>query len=229
MAQGPAALEPYDSCLVSDALEACGMVGAVPGIRRIWPSGRVVGRAVTVRLRRLAPGESPPEGPHLGARAIEASTPGDVIVVAHEGRTDSAGWGGLLCAAAAAAGVSAAVVDGACRDVDDAVAMGFPVFARAATPLTARGRTVEAATGVPVQIGGIPVHPGDVVVADGTGVVVVPQDRLDEVAARAADLARREAAMLAALRRGVPPAQVLGGDYDRMLRTNGSTPATVQD
>src|SRR5690349_168970 len=113
-----AALRGLDSCLLSDALESIGVLGAVSGISPVWPCGRILGRAVTVRLRRLEPGEVP-AGPHLGARAIEASAPGDVIVVAHDGRSDSAGWGGLLCAAAGAAGVSGVVVDGACRDVDD--------------------------------------------------------------------------------------------------------------
>jgi regulator of RNase E activity RraA len=194
----------------------------------VWPCGRILGRAVTLRLRRLEPGEVP-TGPHLGARAIEASAPGDVIVVAHDGRSDSAGWGGLLCAAASAAGVSGVVVDGACRDVDDASALGFPLFARSVTPVTARGRTVEADTGSPVQIGSVPVAPGDVVVADASGVVVIPRDRVDEVIAKADVLARREAELLAALRRGVPPAQVLDGTYDTMLHPVGGSPAASQD
>ena len=219
------ALRGFDSCLLSDALESIGAFGAVGGIAPVWPCDRIIGRAVTVRLRRLEPGEAPAPGPHLGARAIEASAPGDVIVVAHDGRSDSAGWGGLLSAAAAAAGVSGVVVDGACRDVDDAHALGFPVYARSATPVTARGRTVEADTGSPVQIGPVTVHPGDLVVADGSGVVVVPRDRVDTVVARADALFRREAELLAALRLGVPPAQVLDGNYDTMLRPIAGTPA----
>jgi 4-hydroxy-4-methyl-2-oxoglutarate aldolase len=214
-------LSGFDTCLLSDAMESIGAFGAVSGIGPVWPCGRIAGPAVTVRLRRLEPGESPAAGPHLGVRAIEASQPGDVIVVAHDGRSDSAGWGGLLSAAAAAAGVRGVVVDGACRDVDDSSTHGFPVYARSVTPVTARGRTVEADTGCPVQIGAVSVRPGDLVVADGSGVVVVPRDLMPEVAASADRLARREADLLAALREGVPPAQVMDGSYDRMLRHNG--------
>jgi regulator of RNase E activity RraA len=121
------------------------------------------------------------------------------------------------------------VVDGACRDVDDASALGFPLFARSVTPVTARGRTVEADTGSPVQIGSVTVHPGDVVVADGSGVVVVPRDRVDEVIEKSGSLARREADMLAALRRGVSPAQVLDGTYDTMLRPTAGTPGAARN
>lgn len=223
------ALRGLDSCLLSDALESIGAFGGVSGISPVWPCGRIIGRAVTVQLRRLEPGETPAVGPHLGARAIEAAAPGDVIVVAHDGRSDSAGWGGLLSAAALAAGVSGVVVDGACRDVDDASAFAFPLFARSVTPVTARGRTVEAATGSPVRIGSVPVHPGDVVVADASGVVVLPRDRVDEVIAKAEALARREAELLAALRRGVPPAQVLDGSYDTMLHPVGGAPGAARD
>src|SRR5215813_4679803 len=172
-------LESLDTCVLSDALEALGGFGAVGGIVPTWECGRVAGRARTVLLRRLAPGESPPLGPHLGARTVEAGEPGDVVVVAHAGRSDSAGWGGLLSAAALSAGLRGCLVDGACRDVDDAVALGFPLFARSTTPATARGRTVEDAYEVPVRLGDVTVRPGDYVVADRTGVVVIPAETVE--------------------------------------------------
>src|SRR5215831_16990160 len=98
-------LESLDTCVLSDALEALGRYGAVGGIVPTWDCGRIAGPARTVLLRRLEPGESPPRGPHLGARTVEAGAPGDVVVVSHAGRSDSAGWGGLLSAAAVAAGL----------------------------------------------------------------------------------------------------------------------------
>ena len=217
-------LRSFDSCTVSDALEACGLTGAVNGLAPVWSCGRVVGPAVTMRLRRLEPGEQPGSGPHLGARAIGASRHGDVIVIEHQGRADSAGWGGLLSAAALASGVAGVVLDGAARDVDDALALGFPVFARSVTPVTARGRTVEAEVGGPVRIGDVTVAPGDVVVADRSGVVFVPQAMVAEVAARASALQEREARMLGSLRQGVPAAEVLDASYDRML-VDGPGPA----
>lgn len=210
-------LRPFDSCTVSDALEAVGALGAVNGLGPVSVPYRIVGPAVTVRLRRLEPGESPANAPHLGALAIEASSPGDVIVIEHGGRTDSAGWGGLLSAAAAAAGVVGVVIDGAARDIDDAVGLGLPVFARSSTPITARGRTIEAETGGPIRIGDVDVSPGDIVVADRSGVVVVPADLVEQVAQRAEELHRKEAGMLAALRSGASAAQVMDASYELML------------
>src|SRR5262245_33467581 len=88
-------LRRLDSCTVSDAMDQLGLEGAVTGLAPAWRCGRVAGRVQTVELRRPRPGEPGTAGPHLGATAIERSSPGDVIVVAHQGRTDSAGWGGL--------------------------------------------------------------------------------------------------------------------------------------
>jgi 4-hydroxy-4-methyl-2-oxoglutarate aldolase len=212
-------LEALDTCVVSDAMESFGYVGALGGIRPMWDCDRVAGPARTVQLAPVEPGETPPPGPHLGARTIESGAPGDVVVVAHGGREDSAGWGGLLSAAAQAAGLRGCLVDGACRDVDDAKNLAFPLFARSATPLTARGRTVEAAFEVAVQIGDVTVSPGDLVAADRTGVVVVPFGRAEEIISRAEDMAKQEQAMLDSLRAGVSVTHVMGRRYESMVET----------
>lgn len=213
----PIRLKEMDSCVVSDALESCGLSTAVSGIARVWDCGRIAGPACTVLLRRLEHDEAPVPGPHLGTRAIESSSPGDVVVVAHQGRSDSAGWGGLLSAAAATAGVGGVIVDGACRDVEDAERFGLPLYARSATPLTARGRTVEVGSCLPIDIGGIPVEPGDFVLADRSGLVVVPEQRAKEVLARAEELMTDERDMLANIMRGVPITRVMNRDYETRL------------
>jgi 4-hydroxy-4-methyl-2-oxoglutarate aldolase len=210
-------LAALDTCAVSDTLESLGRRGALSGIRPQWDCGRIAGPIRTVRLRRLDEGETAPAGPHLGARAIEAAEPGDVIVVAHGGRDDSAGWGGLLSAAAGVRGVRGCIVDGACRDVDDAVSLGFPLYARSATPTTARGRTTEEASDVPVLVDGLLLHPGDYVLADRSGVVVVPREVVAEVIIRAEAMAAEEREMLARLRAGTPVTQVLGRRYEEMI------------
>jgi 4-hydroxy-4-methyl-2-oxoglutarate aldolase len=97
------------------------------------------------------------------------------------------------------------------------VALGFPLFARSATPATARGRTIEEAFEVPVRLGDLTVHPGDYVVADRTGIVVVPAGNAAEVVAKAEEMAATEQAMLAALRRGMPVTQVMGRRYEEMV------------
>ncbi len=154
---------------------------------------------------------------HLATAAIEASGPGDVLVIEHRSREDCAGWGGILSRAARARRIEGTVVDGAVRDVDESREIGYPVFARGAVPTTARGRVVEEGWNLPVDIGGVTVHPGDFLVADGSGVVLVAKSRLEEVLAAAEEIAARERAMAEAVESGKPVSRVMGGEYEAML------------
>lgn len=218
-------LAALDSCVVSDALDRLGVRGTVHGIGRLWPCRRVVGRVVTVQLGSIdssppTPATTGPSAPHLGARAIEAAAGEHVIVVANDGRVEMAGWGGLLSRAARARGVRGVIVDGACRDIDEAEALGFPMFARAAVPTTARGRVRELATDVVIEVGGVAVTPDDLVIADGSGVVFVPLASVEDAIAMAEGLAAREAKLAEQIDRGRPPTEVLGGGYERMLQSS---------
>lgn len=205
-----------DTCAVSDALDRLGLAGVVLGIAPTAPPAKIGGRAVTMRLvdRTAAHAESTR---HLGTAAIEAAKPGDVIVIEHR-RLDAAGWGGILSAAAQRRGLAGVVCDGAVRDVDEARELGFPVFARAAVPVTARGRVVEESFNRPVRIGGVEVAPGDLVLADGSGAVFIAAARAEEVIAAAEAIAAREALMRRAVEAGEPVSQVMGRDYETMLQ-----------
>lgn len=205
-----------DTCAVSDALDALGLDGVVDGLRPVWEGARVAGRAVTTRLVPGPPGAGPPKV-HLGVRAIESAAPGDVIVIDNGGRAGMGSWGGLLTLAASLRHVAGVITDGACRDVDEARVLAFPVFARGGAVRTARGRVHEQSRGEPVAIGGVTVHPGDVVIADGTGVVVVAAGDTERVLAVAERIVGREGLMQADLRAGKPVSQVLGTDYEGML------------
>ena len=214
-----ARLERLDTCVVSDALDALELPGVVPGLVPLWECGRVAGSVHTVLLREVGDVAVVAGGPHLGARAIEASAPGEVVVVANAGRLGSAAWGGLLSAGARVRGIAAAVIDGASRDVDEAVSLGFPLFARAATPVSARGRTVEEATDVPVAIGEVVVVPGDFVLADRSGVVFIARAVVSEVLDRAERLTARERSMHEEIERGASITTVMDGRYESMLTT----------
>lgn len=207
-----------DVCLVSDALDVLGVEGFAPGLQRLSTERRVVGRVVTVQL---VPARCTAAKRHLGARAIEVAGPADVIVVANDGRSNSAAWGGLLSAAASVKDLGGVVVDGLCRDVDESRELGFPVFGRGCMPLTARGRVVEAATNERVVISGVTVDPGDLVVADGSGVVFVPAARADAVVSTAERIGDRESRMMRAIREGRPITQVLDARYEAMLEEQG--------
>lgn len=207
-------LARLDTCAVSDALDRLGLLGAVSGIRPLTGSHTIAGRVVTVKL---VAAEGRTSKQHLATAAIETSGPGDIFVIEHRSQEDCAGWGGILSRAAKARGISGTLVEGSVRDVDESREIGYPVFARAAVPTTARGRIVEEGWNVPVDIGGVTVHPGDFVIADGSGVVLVEKARIEEVLLAAEEIAAREQAMAEAVESGTPVSRVMGGDYEAML------------
>ena len=212
-----------DACSVSDALDAFDMTGVIDGVRPQWACGRVAGRVVTVRLVERTSGQ-PPASRHLGTTAIEMAEPGDVIVVDNGDRRTVAGWGGLLSLAAHTRGVGGVIIYGACRDVDESAEMRFPVFASAATPRTARNRVVEACTGEPLSLGGVGVATGDFVLADQSGVVVIPAAAALEIVNRAEEIAGREAAYAARLHNTERASAVLGSNYETLLTVHWTAP-----
>jgi len=210
-------LAKLDTCAVSDALDRLGLKGAVLGIRPLWPCPRIVGRAVTVKIK---PAGLDKAKQHLCTPAIAAATPADVIVVDNGGRTDVAAWGGLLSLAAQTKKLRGVIVDGAARDVDESRELQFPVYARAAVQVTARGRIMQQSYNEEIAFAGVQVHPGDLVIADGSGVVFVPHAKEQEVIAQAEALAQRETQMADAIRGGRSVVEVMESlGYESMLAT----------
>lgn len=217
-------LRRLDACAVSDALDKLGLSGAVTGLTQRsghdQGGGRIAGRAVTMKV---GPGQAPPGPPkHLGCAAIELAGPQDVIVVEQRSGIEAGCWGGLLTLGAKVRGVAGVVADGPLRDVDDAIAYGFPVWSRSLTSRTARGRVVELGTQVPVQLGDaqreVTVHPGDYVLADRSAVIVIAAADIERVLDAAEAIVAREAAMAKAILAGTPIGQVMGGAYEHMLK-----------
>jgi 4-hydroxy-4-methyl-2-oxoglutarate aldolase len=154
---------------------------------------------------------------HLGTAAVEAASPSDVIVIEHGGRLDVAGWGGLLSTAAKFKDIAGVIIDGACRDVDESREMGFPIYGLAAVPSTARGRIREYSFNEEIIIQTVLVAPGDWVLADGSGIVFIPDSRIEEVIQKAEAIADREAAMARAVLDGKSIVEVMGIHYETML------------
>ena len=210
-----------DCCAVSDAMDKLGLQGRVAsGLEQRATQRRIAGRAVTYRLVATGAAPAPPQGVprHLGTTAIELAQPGDVIVVEQRTGIDAGSWGGILTLGAKLRKVAGVVVDGPVRDIDEARAYDFPVYCRSLTARTARGRVVEAETNQPVTIGEVRVSPGDYVIADASGVAFVPASEIDRVLDAAETIAGREAAMAKALLQGKPIHEVMGADYEHMLR-----------
>ncbi|MFD0884903.1 RraA family protein [Streptosporangium algeriense] len=193
-------LRALDACAVSDALDTLGLPGAVTVLRPMWAVGRVVAGAV--RTVKAAPKAATGPATHIATPLVAVTGPGDVVVIDNHGRTDVSCWGGLLAEAAALRGVAGVIVDGACRDVQDCETVDLPLFARAAVTVSARGRIVQEAMDVPIQVGGVRVCPGDYVIADRNGVVFVPRREIGRVLGLAERIVAREAAMTLAVRSG---------------------------
>lgn len=208
-------LSALDSGALSDALDSLGLPAAISGLAPLGARRRIAG---PVRTVKLAPGTPRADTPrHLGTAAIAAAAPGDVIAVEHSSGVECAGWGGVLSAAAQLKGVTGVIIDGPARDLDEALALQFPLYARGACARTARGRVHEEDFDGPIHIGGIEVRPGDFVLADTSGVVFVPRARVEEAVRRAERITERERLMVRALRNGAPAPEVIGRDYESML------------
>ncbi len=210
-----ARLSRLDSCAVSDALDKLGLAGSVTGLHRYSSERRIAGGVLTVKLDK-AEGRSNTR--HLCTAAIEAASPGDIIVVEQRTGLDAACWGGNLTIGAQVRGVAGVIVEGPARDIDDSRKLDFPVFARTHTARTARGRIVEVETGGPVQVGDVIVNPGDYAIADGSAVVFVPAADIERVLEAAEAIAAREESTAQALREGKPISQVMGANYEHMLK-----------
>lgn len=201
------------TCAVSDAADRLGLPAALLGLRPVSANRPFAGRAVTVRL---GPADGSRPARHLCTAAVDAAAEGDVIVIANDGRVDAAAWGGLLSLGAAMRGVAGVVIDGACRDIDEAVEMELPVYARMPVMRTARGRVMELSWGEPVVVCGTEVRTGDLILADGSGVVAVSAADAGRVLAAARDVAGRESRIAASVRAGMALSEAMGADYEKL-------------
>jgi 4-hydroxy-4-methyl-2-oxoglutarate aldolase len=182
--------------------EAAGQKGMIdPAIRPAWSGARVCGPAVTV--------ECPPGDNLMLHVAVADASPGIVIVAKVCGYMLAGAWGEILTAAAQARGVAGLAIDGAVRDIDAIREAGFPVFSR--------GQAIGSCTkersgkvGTPIQFGGVTVRQGDLILGDADGLVVIEQDRLDEVYDTALERRAREAEIIRELRAGRTTMELLG-------------------
>ncbi|SDP05405.1 4-hydroxy-4-methyl-2-oxoglutarate aldolase [Streptomyces sp. cf386] len=164
-----------------------------PALRAAWPGARVAGPAFTVHGIG---------GDNLALhRAVAAAPAGSVLVADLQGARHGH-WGEILAVAAQQRGILGLVVDGGVRDVAEQAELGFPVFARHVT-VVGTGKEHPGRFAVPVRVGGVVVRPGDLVVGDADGAVVVPADAVEETLDRADARVAAELRALDAIRTGV--------------------------
>ena len=199
------------TAVISDVLDQQGFLDQAMNarIRPIDPRMRLVGRAHTVLSADVY---QRPQEPYVNEiAAVDALKPGDVTVAVTNGSQRTCLWGELLSTAARARGATGCLIDGHTRDVQRIVQMQFPVFCTGFRPVDSSSRSLVIDYGCPVLCGDVLVHPGDIIVGDIDGVVVIPRGRLQATVAAALEKVEGENASRQMLEEGY----LLRDVYDR--------------
>lgn len=194
----PGLIEQVREIRVADMHEALGPVLGrqclmAPNMRPVWRGARICGQAVTCY-------NYPGDNLMLHA-AVRCAAAGDVIVATNGGSAQGALWGDMVTYYSRLKGLGGAVIDGAARDTADVTEMGFPVFSTAISVSHPEKRS-PGAVNVPVVAAGVTVSPGDLILADDDGVLVIPPAHVAPAIIRAGDRARLEQTLRARLDQG---------------------------
>ena len=184
--------------------EAAGKIGALPAaIKPLDPAQRVCGPAFTVKG---APGDN-----LWLHHALDQAKPGDVLVADVGGHYDAGYWGEVMTVSAQARGLGGLVINGCVRDGQAMIDLGFPVFARGTCMRgTEKDHNFKGALAQPLPMGDVLVQPGDLVIGDGDGVVVIPRDQISKAIAASNARDAREAEMMEVLRTGKTTVEIYG-------------------
>jgi 4-hydroxy-4-methyl-2-oxoglutarate aldolase len=181
--------------------EALGQRGAAPSyIRPIFPGMKIAGAALTI--------DCPPHDNLSIHAAVAQARRGDVLVVDYKGFLESGPFGDILATACQAAGIGGLAIDGCVRDAEELREMGFSVFARGLC-IKSASKTRMGQVGSPILFAGIPVMPGDAVIGDEDGLVIIPRGEIDAVIHAAQLRDDKEAEMRDQLRSGATTVDLL--------------------
>lgn len=187
-------VEQFAEYPTGNIVDAMGRFGAMdPGVKPVGPRMKFAGSALTVRIRAC--------DNLVIYKALELAQPGDAIVIATNNFQGAATWGDLTSMIAKAKGVAAMVTDGMVRDVDGICQVGVPVFARGTTP-NSPFKDGQGEVNFTVSCGGVTVRPGDILVGDSDGVVVIPREEWDEVLKGVAKILEKENQTVANIQAG---------------------------
>ena|SRR3990167_225498 len=191
-------LKNISTTCISDALDYFGVNGAIKGLYALEQNMRVTGRVFTVKYT-------------LVDADIEASagnysdfvSENDVIVIDNDGRDFCTVWGDMYALAAANLKVSGVIINGCCRDVDEIIAMQFPTFSRSVHMQSGRHKVKVMCMQEPITIDDVVIKPGDCICADSNGVIVVPENLVDDVAKLAIAIDENDKKILSAIKNGM--------------------------
>jgi 4-hydroxy-4-methyl-2-oxoglutarate aldolase len=193
--------------------EASGGKGALSSrIKPISPEMKLCGSALTVKAQ---PGDN-----LVFHKALYVAQPGDVIVADAQGYTEAGPWGEVMAVAACARGITGLVINGAVRDAEAMTALGFPVFARAVC-IKGTEKAYLGAINHPLNLDNITIHPGDLILGDRDGLVVVAREEAETVLEKSLAREEKEKDIMERLRRGETTLEIYGlGD---ILKARGLT------
>ena len=179
-----------DTTCISDAMDKVGIECCAYGIKPVSFGKRICGRAFTVHYM--------PCGSAKGTVGdfLDDVKPGEVIVIDNAGRDNCTVWGDIMAKTAKKYGIEGTVIDGVCRDIPAVLECGYPVFSKGFYMRTGKDRVYVDSVNTPVTLSEIQVFPGDIVVGDDSGVVVVPQDMAETVAEIAENIDQKEQEIL---------------------------------
>lgn len=214
-----AAYHTLSTANVSDALDKLDVNGAPHGIHQLFHTCRkIVGPACTMKLVPVGEAE---ESPVLGTlEAIVAGNPGDILVIDQAGRMDVNSFGGVAGFTTKHRGLVGCVMDGVTRDIDEFKTLDLPVYGRGPIQQSIRNRCAFAGHSIEVELAGVKVRPGDLIMADENGVVVVPKDKIAEALSIARQCKITEDRVMEEIRLGADPVKAHEKvKYDMMTQT----------
>ena len=191
-------LKKLDTTCVSDALDKLGVECCLYDIKPIQKGQKICGRAYTVHYMPCGAVKGP-----VGD-FLDDVQPGQVVVIDNAGRTDCTVWGDIMAKTAKAVGIEGTVIDGVCRDIPAVLECGYPIFSKGYYMRTGKDRVYVDAVNVPVQVSGVEVCPGDVIMGDDTGVLVIPYGMLEKVLPIAEEIDQKEQQILKLVAEGHP-------------------------
>jgi 4-hydroxy-4-methyl-2-oxoglutarate aldolase len=182
---------------VSDALDKLGIKGQCFGVKPLKRDFRIIGTAYTIKYIAQVDEEC------TVGDYIENVPPGSIIVIDNEGRQDVTVWGDILTRYAKIKNIKGTVINGVCRDTNSSLDIDYPIFSKGTYMRTGKDRVQFVNDNIPISFGAISINPGDIIMGDADGVVVVPKDMENEVLEAALSIERSELSIIDSVEKGM--------------------------
>ena len=190
------AMKKMDTASISDAMDKLGIPCGLLGIQAVVEGNKICGDAFTVHYIPCGMGKG-----NVGD-FIDEVEPGQVVVIDNGGRTYCTVWGDIMTYTAKHKGIEGTLIDGVCRDVNGIKELGYGIYTKGKYRVTGKERVTVDAVNVPVAISGVQVRPGDIILGDDSGALVVPQEKAEEVLAMAQHIEEVEQKIITEVRAG---------------------------